>query len=236
LGQAPPPEEAKTLNRIRNYGARLICSSTLTPGPVNSVVRLDQTKRSVISMHKHHGLLELFCPIVLLSCTSAALAQNRDEAVFVGSSPPKELKVLEPLIGQWTIEVRVKPSLAVKEGFTSKGEAACRWIHNGHYLLLEGFSDAASGRFEWTEIITYDQRSGQFRRFVFSTEGIVAESVGKWDAKTQTMTWTVVSLPDRWSGTATTRLDNDTVDITLLVMNDRGQKTRDSSMIMQRKE
>ncbi len=187
-------------------------------------------------MRKLHALLVLIGPFILFVITSAVPAQKPDAAVFLGSPPPKQLKVLEPLIGQWTIEATIKPSLAVKEGYSSKGEAACRWIHNGHYLHMGGFANAPSGRFEWTEIITYDQRSRQFRRFVFSTEGIVAESIGQWDDKTQTMTWTVVRLPQNWLGKATTRFDKGKVDFTLFAKNDRGETTRESSMIMQRKK
>jgi len=181
-----------------------------------------------------HGSVHTFVVSLLtISLTaSVANAAEVEQASFVGPPAPEELEVLAPLVGQWEIHVDVKPSLALKNGYSSNGEATARWIHNGHYLHLDGFANSASGRFEWSEIIAYDRNARQFRRFVFSTEGFAAQSVGRWNDKTQTMRWKVVSLPDRWSGEATTHFGKDSVDFTLLITNDQGKTTRSSSMTM----
>jgi hypothetical protein len=68
-----------------------------------------------------------------------AAPQTAEKPVYVGPPPPEELKVLAPFVGQWKTVATIKPSLSDKEGFTSRGEVNCQWMHNGHFLRVEGF-------------------------------------------------------------------------------------------------
>lgn len=159
-----------------------------------------------------------------------------EKPAFMGPPPPEELKILAPLVGQWKTESTAKPSLAHKDGLTSKGEHTWQWIHNGHFLRLEGSSVSKAGRFEYSEIIGYNRNTKKFRRFVFSTDGIAAETIGEWDPETQTMTWTAVGLPEGWSAVGKTTLGKDKVAFSLFIKNNRDETVRDVSLTAERKK
>ncbi len=159
---------------------------------------------------------------------------------FTGPPAPAELKVLSPFVGKWTTEGIIKPSLRHKEGFTSKGETTVQWIHNGHFLKMDGFGDSKQGRFESTTIIGYDSTAKVFRQFTFSSDGQAAHAnlIGNWDERTRTMTWEADRLPAGW--TAATKVamtaDKDQFVWTLLLKNDRGETVRDVTQTATRKK
>jgi hypothetical protein len=159
-----------------------------------------------------------------------------EKPVFMGPAPPEELKILASLVGQWKTEATAKPSLAHKDGLTSKGEQSWQWIHNGHFLRLEGSSISKAGRFEYSEIISYHRNTKKFRRFVFSTDGIAAETIGEWDPETKTMTWTAVGLPEGWSAVGKTILGKDKTIFTLFIKNNRDETVRDVVVTAERKK
>jgi hypothetical protein len=172
----------------------------------------------------------------LLVCPSVAIAQAPAPTAFMGPPPSQELKVFEPLVGSWTFAATNKLGVGATAVYESQGVAEAKWVHNGHFLQLEGSSQTPRGRFSWTELLGYDQRLRQYRRFVFSSEGIIATSVGSWDDKERTMTRTATGLPENWSGEVTTRLGDDRVEVALRVTNERGEVTRESTMTMERKK
>ena len=74
----------------------------------------------------------------------------------------------------------------------SKGSSMGQWIHDGQFLRQtwsvepDGSVPAMNG----SSIMTFDPRKNAYRRWSFSSTGIVDESRGQWDAKTRTMIWT----------------------------------------------
>lgn len=179
--------------------------------------------------------IRLMLGAMLVACPFVAIGQTPEPTEFLGPPPAQELEVLASLIGAWTVEAKIKHSAGGAESYESQGEAEAKWIHNGHFLQMEGSSQTARGRFSWTELLSYDQRLRQYRRSVFSSEGIIATAVGSWNENELTMTWTATGLPENWSGVVKTRLGEDRVEVSLRVANDRGEVTRESTMTMQRK-
>jgi hypothetical protein len=173
--------------------------------------------------------LLLFCPLV-------ASAQTPAPTTFMGPPPSQELKALQPLVGSWTFAAKIKLDVGATESYESQGHAEAKWVHNGNFLQLEGFSQTPRGRFSWTEMLGYDASLRQYRRFVFSSEGVIATSVGTWNDKERTMTWNATGLPVNWSGNVTMRFEQDRAEVALRVANERGEVTRESTMTMEREK
>jgi hypothetical protein len=171
-----------------------------------------------------------------LLASPAVTSQQSEKPNFTGPPAPEELKVLAPFVGQWKTEGTIRPSLRHKEGYTSKGETSCQWMHNGHYLRLEAFGDSKQGRFESTTIISFNRTTGQFRSFAFSTDGIVGEGVGEWDDKTKTLTMKAAISSPGWTGLSQFTIEKDRFVQSLLIKNDKGEVARDVAATSERKK
>jgi hypothetical protein len=167
------------------------------------------------------------CLLAALLSASVVGSQPAQKQAFTGPAAPEELKMLASFVGQWTTEGTGRPSLRYREGFTSKGETSCQWIHNGHFLRLEGFGDSTQGRFESTTIICFDRATGQFRQFAFTTDGIASEGVGEWDDQTKILTTKGGNLPAGWTAVGKITLEKDRLAQSVLAKNDKGEVVRD---------
>lgn len=163
-------------------------------------------------------------------------AEPDPRPTFAGPPPAEEMKVFEPLVGRWTTEIAVRPSVRTKEAFTSKGEVTGQWLHNGHFLRLEGSAQSRQGRFEYTALFSYDRTNKEYRRFVFTTDGITAVSTGEWDEKTKTMTWRATGLPAGVMFQVKTVIGPDQFSETLLGKNQAGTILMDSTSTATRKK
>lgn len=187
-------------------------------------------------MRKQFTLVLAACLVVAFLIAPAVTSQKVDKPVFTGPPAPEELKVLASLVGQWTTEGTIRPSLRHKEGFTSKGETSGQWMHNGHYLRLEASSISPQGRFESTTIISFNRTTVQFRSFAFSTDGIVGEGTGEWDDKTKTLSMKAVNSTAGWTGLSKFTIEKDRFVQSLLIKNDKGEVARDVTATSERKK
>jgi hypothetical protein len=187
-------------------------------------------------MCKHLSRILPFCLLAALLSASVVRSQPAAKQVFTGPPAPEELKVLAPFVGQWNTEGSITPSIRHKEGFTSKGETSCQWIHNGHFLRLDGFGVSTQGRFESTTIISFNRASGQFRQFAFTTDGIASEGVREWDDETKTLTMKGLNLPAGWTAVGKITLQKDRLVQSVLVKNDKGEVVRDVISTSDRKK
>jgi hypothetical protein len=178
------------------------------------------------------------CLLAALACTPSAQSepddQPADETPFAGPPAPEELKVLEPLVGEWTSEVVARPSLGLPDGLTSKGSSHTQWTHNGHFLRQETTSVSANGRFELTVLTGYNPRAKQFRQFTFTSEGNAGEAVGTWDDKTRTINWEGVNLPEGWTGVGRTVIGDDEATFSIVIKNENGEVVRDATATAKR--
>jgi hypothetical protein len=187
-------------------------------------------------MSKQLTLVVAVCLVVVLLIAPAVTSQQVEKPVFTGPPAPEELKVLAPFVGQWQTEGTIRPSLRHKEGFTSKGETSSQWMHNGHFLRLEGFGVSTQGRFESTTIISFNRTIGQFRSFAFNTDGLASEAIGEWDARTNTLTTKGLNLPAGWTALGKMTIEKDRLVQSVLVKNEKGEVVRDVTSTSERKK
>ena len=140
-------------------------------------------------MGKHLGLLSGCMMVTLVAASAAAQPDAPDKKLpFVGPPPPEELQVLAPLVGQWTSQWEFRPSLQHKEGFKATGAATGQWLHNRHFIRVEGSNAGAKYREEATVLYSYDAKKKCYRRWLFTSSGLATESEGHWDEGKKTMT------------------------------------------------
>ena len=137
--------------------------------------------------------MKLLCAIwiavsIFVSQVSSAEAQDANRSA--------ELEVLARQIGRWQTLAVIKPSKSDRKESTSSGEATGEWILGGRFLRMKEHAISDTGRTEYHVLMTYDKRMKSYRRWVFGSDGVIAEATGKWDADTDTMMWTGVGLPD----------------------------------------
>lgn len=100
---------------------------------------------------------------------------------------PEELKVLDRLIGSWKDEATFKVSEWTKKERQETASFQNSWTLNGWFVQYQGRNGDGS---EDLQLMTFDVEKKVFRKWYYDSEGNVSESSGKWDAKTETLTWT----------------------------------------------
>ncbi|MBM4072255.1 MAG: DUF1579 domain-containing protein [Planctomycetes bacterium] len=182
--------------------------------------------------------LYLSCCIAALSASSAMTQPDTSakDVPFGGAAPPEELKVLAPLVGQWTTKSEGRPSLQSKAGFTATGEMTGQWLHNRHFIRLEGKFAGARYREEATVLYSYDAKKKAYRRWLFTSAGLATESLGQWDAEKLTMTWKPLDLPPNVSASVVDVIAKDRFTTTLQIKRDDGQVLRDVTVVAKRKK
>jgi len=107
---------------------------------------------------------------------------------YVGTAAqplPDELKMLQPLIGEWNAEFIEAQSAVSPGGSTSKGKITAQWILDGHFLL--GTTEQGKDRSIW--IIGYDSDKKKYRKICFMNGGQIDESLGDWNGEFDTIDW-----------------------------------------------
>jgi hypothetical protein len=162
-----------------------------------------------------------------------------EEIPFGGLAPAKELEVLAGIVGEWTMAERAEPSVRYPSGFTSTGEMSVRWTHNRHFISGEGSlvreADGKKQRVEFTLVTMYDRAKQAYRRWSFVSEGFASESVGQWDANTNTMSWEPVGLPPNTMGEAKSVVGKDRQEFSIFIKRDDGTVLTDIKSTMERK-
>jgi hypothetical protein len=155
---------------------------------------------------------------------------------FTGPPPPEELRVLEGRVGQWTSQWEFRKSLQHKEGFKATGAATGQWLHNRHFIRMEGTTIGAKYREESSVLYGYDARKKCYRRWLFTSGGLGSEAEGNWDEGKKTMTWRPLNLPPGTTGSITEVSDKDRVETTVLLKRDDGQVVLDLTIVGTRKK
>jgi hypothetical protein len=113
-----------------------------------------------------------------------------------GSDPPtepirEEWKPLARLIGTWQSEITIRPSKSHKEESHTTSHATFQWFLNGGFVTAGITKDAATGqeRDSFT-LFGYDADAKQYRGWRYYSDGSFDESIGAWDEKSQTLTFT----------------------------------------------
>lgn len=136
-----------------------------------------------------------------------------------GPPKPPELKMLERYIGNWTTETVKKPAEWTPKEERMTGTLTNEWLLDRRFVQQRG---KESNGMEHVQMKTYDPQRKQYRLWHFDTAGTAADSTGKWDEDSKTMTWS--SERNGITGTNVVRfVGNDAIEWNL-VAKDRGGK------------
>lgn len=170
---------------------------------------------------------------ILVPCILACLLACSSKMAF---AQVDHMAIFKPLIGEWKTVSVVQPSQMNPEKTTGQGELTVKMILGDKFLRYEGFGTSPRiGRLEYHALMNYDERQKTYRRWVFRSDGIAAESKGTWDADKKTMTWTTVGLPPNVIFNATTTITEDGFHETLYGKRADGTVTMDLSMTATKK-
>ena len=104
------------------------------------------------------------------------------------SAKPPEFQVLDRYVGTWDETVVFKPAIWTPEKTKSSTTTTRKWILNGMMIENKG---AWSPQADFIHLITFDQKKNEYRQWYYDQDNLVPqESHGKWDAATQTFTFT----------------------------------------------
>lgn len=153
---------------------------------------------------RHNRLMSFVCVLALATVCAPVAAQDNPMDVF------------KPLLGTWSTRAVHKPSQNVKVATPSEGEVTAKMILNDRFIRYEGYaSTPGNNRLDYQAIMTYDSKKRIYRRWIFRSDGVTAESAGIWDADKMTMTWTAIGLPEGISFTGTTKITNEGFEETI---------------------
>src|SRR5262245_32204268 len=181
-------------------------------------------------------LLPCTCLIAAMPTAPAASQPDTGKKLpFLGPPPPEELQVLAPLVGQWTTKWDVRPSLQEPEGYTAEGQATGQWLHNRHFIRVEGTATSPKHRMETTTLYTYDRSKRIYRRWLFASTSLTTESEGRWDQAKRTMTWKSVGLVPEVTGGVTDVVGKERIETTVFFKRNDGKATADIRIVATRK-
>lgn len=106
---------------------------------------------------------------------------------------PPETKVLEKRVGSWTTFTRIKAADWTPEAAEAKGDEKIELVLHGR--AIQGRVRTEPGNIEAIWLATYDTAKKAYRVWYFSSQGDIVEAGGKWDPRTNTMTWTSMPQP-----------------------------------------
>jgi hypothetical protein len=137
---------------------------------------------------------------------------------------PAELKVLDRWVGDWDLEITVKPSAEMPQGSKSTYKSVIRWALNDRFIKCEAQGEGTAGERKFADafmwIITHDPRSKNYTSTVFWSTVASGEAgmwgggqpgIATWDEKEQMMTTRTQERDSGNLGIAVTQwIDKDT--------------------------
>ena len=137
---------------------------------------------------------------------------------------PAELKALDRWVGEWEMEVSVKPAAWLPQGSRSTFKATTRWTLNGRVLQCDANGEGTAGErkfkdaFMW--LITYDPGARTYVSTVFWSNipgnwGGGLRATATWDEQAGTLTTRAVDADSGVSSAGVTKwVDADTHEFT----------------------
>lgn len=120
--------------------------------------------------------------LLLLALSTVSFASAQDQA-----NAPTEFFARR--VGEWDTETSIKPGVWGADGNQSKGSEVIEWSLGKKFIRGNGKSQP--GNLESMFMETYDSEAGVFRSWFFDSNGSFPrnEMIGRWDGKTNTMTY-----------------------------------------------
>jgi hypothetical protein len=110
--------------------------------------------------------------------------------------------VLERFLGEWTTHTQIRHFGPPAREFNTRGKAVCQQTLEGRFFEFRSQS-VPPGESD-LQIMTCDEKTGQYRQWVFASDGYSHEADGTWDPSTSTLRWTGKNaessfvIEDRW--------------------------------------
>ena len=135
-------------------------------------------------------------------------------------APPREMKVLRKLVGDWNEETLSKAAEWTPEEVRGKGTAKTNPTLGGRFVLSRTFD--SEGKLSCMNLLTYDIQRQAYRQWYFGADGATVESSGTWDASTGTLT--LENENQGITGVFTIRfVDEDTIQWTIVSKDQQGK-------------
>ncbi|MBU8897805.1 hypothetical protein KRR26_19495 [Corallococcus sp. M34] len=141
--------------------------------------------------------LSLFLIALAASATSCAAhaphVASVEQLPYAGNPPPVQLQVIAPWVGSWALDIQVAPSAQSPQGAHFTGQAVGQQQLHGQFIRVNGQTSNGSTREEYSIVYGYDTDKDVYRRWYFSSIGLINEFEGHWDSARQEMTWKLIS-------------------------------------------
>ena len=157
--------------------------------------------------------------ILVAAPAMGALAADKPAAGKPAERSPEQ-KVLDLFVGNWKTTFTAAKAPGDPKAVSLTGTTSVVRAVAGRFTLNK--SERSDG-IASLAVATYDVQWKCYRMWWFDSGGCIAESQGRWDAKTKTMTWHRDSDDGVASVGKFRHLDDNTVKCTWLIKDDRGE-------------
>ena len=181
---------------------------------------------------KHLLLPALLLLVSLLACPLHA--QDAEQA------PPAEdpLHMYAPYTGQWTNTVHGKATDVFPEPYKTTGQWHSQAILNGRAMQSTGTAGPDDQRYQYTWIITYDNREQKYVAWYHDEQGVNIKHYGNWNPDRREMNWTLAE-PEQFEVVATfvdRLVDDNTLEFSFKLVHKDGTVIYDESGTAKRAE
>lgn len=124
--------------------------------------------------------------VIVVAALAMGAVADEDLATTKPAEPSAEMKVLYRHLGNWKTTSTAAKAPGDPKAVSLTGTSSVVRALGGRFTLNK--SETSDGSTSLA-MATYDVQWKCYRMWWFNSEGAVAESQGRWDAKTKTMTW-----------------------------------------------
>ncbi|QSQ13766.1 DUF1579 family protein [Myxococcus landrumensis] len=173
------------------------------------------------------SLLLLALAASAISCAAHAPLPSPEEQIpYAGNPAPAELQVLAPWVGEWSLDIQVAPNAQSKQGVHFTGKAVGQQLLNGQFIRVDGQTSNGATREEFFILYGYDPGKAVYRRWYYSSIGLVSEFEGRWDASRKEMTWNLLNPARNQTGTIVYAVTADMVTVNVTYKDSEGNVVR----------
>ena len=143
--------------------------------------------------------------------------------------PSAELRVLEDMIGTWDEVMTNKPTELAPNAEKSTAVTKRVWALGGKFIRGDGAWQPA--KTEFLHLMSYDSDAKAYRSWYFDASGNMprASTVGTWDAKSTTLTWSETDEAGNKTAGTHKIIDKDHTEWTMVITNKDGKVVLDFS-------
>jgi hypothetical protein len=130
-----------------------------------------------------------YCAILTAICIANVAFRSgaSDPAKGRADELPAQLAVLKRFEGEWQTETLLRRPGPPSREVSTKGKAICQATLGGRYYEFR--AETIPPDDSDLQVMTYDEPTGAYRQWVYSSDGYRHEATGKWDEKSNVLTW-----------------------------------------------